>query len=228
MRTYRLGGEAASNKPGEWIEVDLGKEYDIHAIQINFADDELFLPLPEDAQFKGALHLERWIDEESQPTRWILEGSLDGNEYFVIEDKRETNTDLPHDLVVREEGVKARYIKLTVVSLPYNQAACVSGLRVFGLGEGNPPSQVTEVTAKRSVDLDIDVSWKGTGTGYVVVWGYAPNKLYHSYQVLEKVYDWWSHKRSGTYIRVDSFNENGITEGNIIKGMKLYISTSRL
>ncbi len=209
---------AASNKPGEWIEVDLGKEYDIHAIQINFADDELFLPLPEDAQFKGALHLERWIDEESQPTRWILEGSLDGNEYFVIEDKRETNTDLPHDLVVREEGVKARYIKLTVVSLPYNQAACVSGLRVFGLGEGNPPSQVTEVTAKRSVDLDIDVSWKGTGTGYVVVWGYAPNKLYHSYQVFgESIRIGGLIKGQETYIRVDSFNENGITEGNIIK-----------
>ena len=35
-------------------------------------------------------------------------------------------------------------------------------------------------------DLDIDVKWKGTGTGYVVQWGYAPDKLYHSYQVFDE------------------------------------------
>ena len=37
-------------------------------------------------------------------TRWKLEGSLDGNTYFMIEDKSEAETDLPHDLVVREQG----------------------------------------------------------------------------------------------------------------------------
>ena len=209
---------AASNKPGEWVEVDLGKEYDVHAVQINFADDNLILPLPEGAELVGALHQERWIDEVSQPTRWRLEGSIDGKTYFIIEDKSDTDTDLPHDLVVKEQGMKARYIRLTVLSLPYEQTACVSGLRVFGLGSGNAPSKASEVATKRVSDLDLDVCWKGTGTGYVVEWGYAPDKLYHSYQVFgESVRIGGLVKGQDTYVRVDSFNDNGITEGDVLK-----------
>jgi hypothetical protein len=150
----RTWWRAASNHSGEWIEVDLGREYDVRAVQINFADDGLFLPLPEGAKLRGVLHQERWIDETPQPTRWILEGSTDGHQYFVIEDKSEADTDFPHDLVVREEGFKTRYIKLTVISLPYGQAACVSGLRVFGLGGGNAPDKATDVTVKRIGDLN--------------------------------------------------------------------------
>ncbi|MDQ6418470.1 family 43 glycosylhydrolase [Paenibacillus sp. LHD-117] len=210
--------KASSNKPGEWIEVDLGKEYDVHAVQINFADDGLSLPLPEGAELKGALHEQRWIDETPQPTRWKLEGSTDGSNNFVIEDKSDANTDLPHDLVVNEKGIKARFIKLTVVALPYGQAACVSGLRVFGLGSGKAPEKATDLTVNRAGDLDLDLSWKGTGTGYVVEWGYAPDKLYHSYQVFEQsVRIGGLVKGQETYIRVDSFNDSGITEGDIIK-----------
>ena len=209
---------AASNKPGEWVEVDLGKEYDVHAVQINYADDNLILPLPEGAELVGALHQERWIDEVSQPTQWRLEGSIDGETYFIIEDKSNTDTDLPHDLVVKEQGMKARYIRLTIVSLPYEQTACISGLRIFGLGDGKAPMKACEVAAKRLGDLDLDVSWKGTGTGYVVEWGYAPDKLYHSYQVFgESIRIGGLVKGQNTYVRVDSFNDNGITEGDVIK-----------
>ena len=45
-------------------------------------------------------------------TRWLLEGSEDGNTYFVIENKTDAKTDLPHDLVVNETGFKARYMAL--------------------------------------------------------------------------------------------------------------------
>ena len=63
------------------------------------------------------------------------------------------STDLPHDLVVLETGIQARYIRLTVESLPYGQAACVSGLRVFGLGHGEPPLQADRVTASMTPAL---------------------------------------------------------------------------
>lgn len=214
----RTWWRAKTNIPGEWIEVDLGKEYNIHAVQINFADDNLIIPLPEGAKLRGALHQERWIDETQQATRWRLEGSIDGKEYFVIEDKYETDTDLPHDLVVREKGIKARYIKLVINSLPYGQEACVSGLRVFGLGNEDKPEKALDVKASYISDLDIEVNWKGTGTGYVVVWGYAPDKLYHSYQVFnESVQIGGLVKGQDIYLRVDSFNDNGITEGDVIK-----------
>jgi len=64
----------------------------------------------------------------------------------------------------------------------------------------------------------MDVSWKGYGTGYVVVWGYAPHKLYHSYQVFgESVRIGGLVKGQDVYVRVDSFNDSGITEGDVIK-----------
>jgi len=211
--------KASSNRAGEWIEVDMGKEYDVRAIQINFADDGLFLSLPDGAELNGTLHQERWIDETLQPTRWKLEGSLDEENYFIIEDKSDVETDLPHDLVVKENGIKARYVKLTVFSLPYGQTACVSGIRVFGLGNGNAPTKAKGVKVDRVGDFDMDVSWEGNGTGYVVEWGHAPDKLYHSYQVFEQsVRIGGLIKGQDTYyVRVDSFNDNGITEGDVIK-----------
>lgn len=210
--------KAETSKPGEWIEVDLGRDYDVHAIQINFSDDHLMPGLPDRGKLQGALHQERWIDEIHQPTRWRLEGSVDGENYFVLEDKTLTDTDLPHDLVVKEEGVKVRFVKLTVDSLPYGQAACVSGIRVFGLGEEALPKQVADVQARWEGDLDIWLEWQGNGIGYVVEWGYAPDKLYHSYQVFDSsVHLGGLVQNQEVFIRVDSFNESGITKGNVIQ-----------
>jgi hypothetical protein len=209
---------AETSNSGEWLEVDLGKECQVNAIQINFADDELSLSLPENVSLTGDSQLPRWIDDKQQVTRWQLEGSLDGVNYWMIEDKSEVETDLPHDLIVCEEGIKTRYIRLTVIELPYKQTACVSGLRVFGIGEGNKPEAATEIQIVGRSMLDIDVSWKGKATGYVVLWGHQPDKLYHSYQVFT------DHVSIGglvagqeTYLRIDSFNENGITKGEIIE-----------
>ena len=54
--------------------------------------------------------------------------------------------------------------------------------------------------------------------GYVVNWGFAPDKLYHSYQVFdERVSIGGLVKDQALYLRVDSFNENGITEGDVKK-----------
>lgn len=210
--------KAASNVPGEWVQVDLGRAYDVRAIQVNFADDGLMPPMPVGAELQGALNQERWIDETPQRTQWILEGSLDGETYFVIADKSQADTDLPHDLVVRERGLEARYLRLTVTALPYHQAACVSGLRVFGLGHEEKPAQAVAVTAEYAGDLDRKVAWEGNATGYVLLWGHAPDKLYHSRMTFG------NHASIGAlvkgqrvFIRVDSFNESGITHGTVIE-----------
>lgn len=210
--------KAGSNAPGKWVQVDLGRAYDIRAIQVNFGDDGLMPPLPEGAELQGALNQERWIDETPQPTRWVLEGSLDGETYFPIEDKSQADTDLPHDLVVREDGLEARFLRLTVIALPYGQVACVSGLRIFGLGHGENPVPAVHVAAEYTSDLDLKVSWEGNGTGYVLAWGHAPDKLYHSRMTFQ------NHAPIGAlvkgqpvWLRVDSFNDSGITHGEIIR-----------
>lgn len=211
--------KAASNVPGEWLEVDLKQVCDVHAVQINFADDQMNgVPLPEGVTLKEGAN--RYIDERKHVTRWHLEGSVDGTEYFVIEDKSEVDTDLPHDLVVKEFGVKARYIRCTVKELPHNQHACISGLRVFGIGTGELPDKVTDVQLRLLSELDLSVTWESDdAVGYNVLWGFAPDKLYHSYMVLgsKNIVIGALIKDQPVYVRVDAFNEIGISEGEVYK-----------
>ena len=198
------------------LELDLEKVYDVRAVQINFADDKIDIPIP--GEIQGA----RFIDGEDHVTRWKLEGSANGCDYEVMEDKSETDTDLPHDLVVRETGIQVRFLRLTIYEVPYGQKPCVSGFRVFGIGDGEKPGE-TEFTVQRSADgLDMIVSAKAeNATGYNILWGHRKEKLYHSYLVygekLEEKRIGALVKESGYYVRVDTFNENGITEGTVIK-----------
>lgn len=110
-----------------------------------------------------------------------------------------------------------RFIKLTVLEVPYDQKPCISGLRVFGIGCGEKP-RVPEYYAQRVGDIDMDVKIKDNGAvGYNIIWGHDPKKLYHNYMVFN------TEKRIGAlvkgqkyYVRVDAFNESGITKGNTI------------
>jgi hypothetical protein len=55
-------------------------------------------------------------------------------------------------------------------------------------------------------------------TGHTILWGTSPDKLYHScitYGNEQKIGALIKNK--SYYVRVDSFNENGITEGSAIK-----------
>lgn len=221
---------AANGEPDQWIEVDLEKTMDVRAIQINFADDAL--PIQSPGEIKGSATQPRYIEERSLQTRWKLEGSVDGEAYFTIEDKSGATTDLSHDFVVREEGIKARYIRLTIAEIPYDVDPCISGLRVFGIGTEEKP-KVAEYAVHRSEDqLDLLVTIAGTkdATGYNILWGHEEGKLYHSYQIYRDADDVRMHrdaqmeKRIGALVkgqnysvRVDSYNENGITKGMVTK-----------
>lgn len=72
------------------MQVDLGKAMDVRAIQVNFADDKIEMDPPKPLQ--GNMTGKRYIEERDLVTRWKLEGSVDGNEYFMIEDKSAADT----------------------------------------------------------------------------------------------------------------------------------------
>lgn len=200
---------------GQWIEVDLEDVYDVRAVQINFADDKIEIPIPGKSKDPDS---SRYIEERDFRTRWLLEGSVDGNVYSVIEDKTNVKSNLPHDLVVREEGMQLRYIRLTILEVPYKQQPCISGLRVFGIGKGEKPARPVFLAARTS-DLDMEVEIQDNGAvGYNILWGHAADKLYHSYMIFG------TKQRIGAlvegqkyYVRVDAFNENGITEGEVME-----------
>lgn len=213
--------KAAAEDARPWIQVDLGHPCQVNAVQINFADDMgLVDRLPQGAQLAGETGMERYIEERSFRTCWLLEASEDGGKWFILEDKREAETDLPHDLVVIQEGVTARYIRLTVTATPYDAPACISGLRVFGKGKGSAPARTARVQALRSEDrLSMQVGWQGDAVGYEVLWGHRPDKLYHSCRVFGRTQLEIRALMADTkryYVRVDAFNENGITEGEAV------------
>lgn len=209
--------QAATNSREEWLELDLGREFLVHAVQVNFADGKLDIPCP------GEIHpgsQARYIDETTYPTQWKLEGSTDGESWFVIEDKSQAVTDLSHDLIIREGGFKARYLRLSDMAVPYGQNPAVSGLRVFGRGDGAAPA-TPKFIARRTGDLDMEVAVEPQADtlGYNILFGPSPEKLYHSCMVFTP-----GTKRVGAlikgreyYVRVDAFNENGIVEGNCVK-----------
>ena len=208
---------AASNSRDEWLCVDLGKIFDIHAVQVNFADDKLDIRCPGEIRPGSQA---RYIEEQDYATQWKLEGSSDGERWFMIEDKSDAQTDLSHDLIVREHGFAARYLRLSDMAVPYGQNPCVSGLRVFGLGDGEKPA-APAFTAARTGDLDMTVmiSEKPDALGFNILFGASPEKLYHSYMVFAA----GSHRIGALikgreyYVRVDAFNEKGFTEGGCIK-----------
>ena len=208
---------AGTNGRAEWLCVDLGKVFDVHAVQVNFADDRIDVPCPGEIRPGSQA---RYIDEAEHVTQWKLEGSLDGESWFVVEDKSDAGSDLSHDLIVREDGFAARYLRLSDMAVPFEQAPCVSGLRVFGLGDGEKPAEPV-FTATRMGDLDmiVQIAEQPDAVGYNILFGASKEKLYHSYMVFRA-----GSRRVGAlirgreyFVRVDAFNENGITEGECVK-----------
>ena len=213
----RTWWRAASAGRDEWLCIDLGEVYSVHAIQVNFADDAIEIPCPGEIRPGSQA---RYIEEADHQTQWLLEVSIDGESWFVIEDKSYASTDLSHDFIVREEGFAARYVRLSNMAVPYGLAPCVSGLRMFGLGSGSRPSApVAEAKRKGDLDMTVDIRDAGDALGWCILFGSSPDKLYHS----DMVFEAGTHRIGALikdrtyYVRVDAFNENGITEGVCMK-----------
>lgn len=211
----------ANGGSGEWYQLDLGKVYAPHSIQLNFAEEGIPV-VKHDLKECSNDFDKRYIDSgEELRTRYLMEGSSDGTNWFVIKDNSKTDTDLSHDYIVLQKGIRLRYIKVTAIELPYHAKFAISGLRVFGLDDGCKPASVTEAKALYLDALTAKASWKKAegAFGYNLRYGIAPDKLYTSYLVydtenlllttLNKGQDYW--------FCVDSFNESGITEGVVRK-----------
>jgi len=212
---------AETDNASEWIRLDLGSVKEAQVIQLNFADHKR--PLPEGWEVgavEGFFNEKRKILVKPQCTAFLMEGSIDGNNWFVLKDARQTGTDLAHDLICFETPQRLRYIKLSNIKLPLDGKPAISGLRVFGKSTGPAPDAVIEVDTKRTDErLNIHLKWKHVegADGYNVRYGVAEDKLYSSWQLMGKSNLNFSmvNSASGYYIAVDSFNENGVTAGKV-------------
>ena len=213
--TCRDWWSAGSDKPGEWLCVDLGAESDVRAIQVNMADEKLVVDFPADSY--GDDRKTRRIETRPQISHYTVETSLDGENWTLRED---VARECSNGYYAYADGIRARYIRVMGGALPYGQTLRISGLRVFGNGAGARPA-AAKAAAVRVDALDGKISWQHleNAQGCNVRYGIAPDKLYHSWLVYDADEVTLSTLMAGQdyYVRVDSFNENGITEGDVVK-----------
>ena len=76
---------AATNKESEWYCVDLEKQSEVHAIQVNLADENLAVEYPEDI-YGGSLGEKRYIEQKPVTSSYRIEMSLDGEAWSVLEE----------------------------------------------------------------------------------------------------------------------------------------------
>ena len=210
----------AKGSAGEWYRLDLGDVYEVHGIQLSFADVDVPM-LEVDKSLRSNVYTSnRYIDPNpTLRTRYLLEGSADGRDWFVLTDKRSAETNLPHDYL-ELDGVKLRYVRVTAEKLPYDEPFAISGLRVFGLGNCAAPEAVTAFDASHPDAMTAKLRWKAAdrAIGYNVRFGIAPDKLYSSHMVYGQTEVLLTMLNAGQsyYAAVDAFGEGGVTEGRCI------------
>lgn len=199
MKTY---WSAASSNKGEWIQSDLGNISTVNAVQINYADQDV-----------GPGHLGK-INGGEQYHQYRLYYSEDGKKWKMLTDKSNNNTDVPHDYVELTNPVQARYIKLENIHMPTGKFA-ISGLRVFGNGNGAQPDSVKQFMVLRT-EKDPRSAWiKWTPVynayAYNIYYGTRPDKLYNCIMVHD-VNEYWFKvldREKVYYFQIESVNENG-------------------
>lgn len=191
---------ARENNDQQWIEIDLEKPATVKAVQVNFNDykSDMYGRIP------GLYH------------QYTISGSLDGKEWKVMVDRSENTRDVPNDYVELPVPQKVRYIRYNNIHVPTPHLS-LSDLRVFGNGEGKAPKPIKEFSVVRKTDKrDAEINWspQKNSTGYNVLWGIAPDKLYSSWMVYgENSLELKSLNTDQTYyFAIEAFNENGVSE----------------
>ena len=196
---------AATGEKGEWIQSDLGEVATVQAIQINYADQDV-----------DSGHLGK-INGGEQYHSYILYTSTDGKKWNVLVDKSANRTDVPHDYIEMKNPVKARFIKLENIHMPTGKFA-ISGLRVFGTGNGATPEPVKTFMVLRT-EKDKRSAWirwspVENAFAYNIYYGTHPEKLYNCVMVHDANEYWFKAMDSQkTYwFTIEAINENGVSE----------------
>ena len=212
----------AEGGAGEWFNLDLGKVYSPHSLQLSFAEEGIPVLKKPRAERSGSISAGfRWTDSGSElRTRFLAEYSVDGANWQTLCDCRDAETDNSHPYMLFAEGARARYIRITSAELPYGSRFALSGVRVFGLGDGSLPARAADACVTRYDELTKKAVWAAAAgaVGYNLRYGVAPDKLYSSIQIYEKCEALLTGLNAGEpyWLCVDSFNENGVTAGTAV------------
>jgi hypothetical protein len=200
----RTWWSALTGDKGEYFSVDLGDIYDVHALQINFAD--------QDAKLFG-----RNNDIYYQ---YVVEQSVDGKKWKTLIDTSHSKEDASHDYIQLKQPVKARYLKINNLKTPSGKFS-LFGFRVFGKGDKEAPQAVSSIIAERLNDRrTVKLKWEKVpnATGYNVRFGTHKDKLYNNYIVYgqNSLTINALNANKPYFFSIDPFNENGVTRAKVI------------
>jgi len=198
IKTY---WSATTANKGEWIQSNLGNVSTVNAIQINYAD--------QDAEFVG-----KQTDIYHQ---YKLYYSIDGKKWNMLVDKSNNKTDVPHEYIELEKPVQAKFIKLENIHMPTGKFA-ISGLRVFGNGNGAKPADVQNLIVLRTEKdkRSAYIKWNPVDNAfaYNLYYGTARDKLYSCIMVYDFNEYWLKSmdKLKTYYFSIEAINENGVSQ----------------
>ncbi|WP_460686086.1 family 43 glycosylhydrolase [Niabella aquatica] len=200
MKTY---WSAITGNKGEWIQTDLGNISTVNAIQINYADQDV-----------DSNRLGKFTDQYHQ---YKLYASVDGKKWKILVDKSNNKADVPHEYVQLDKPVQARFIKLENIHMPTGKFA-ISGLRVFGNGNGAKPEAVKDFIVLRTEKdkRSAFIKWRPVDNAfaYHIFYGTHPDKLYTSIMVHSNN-EYWMKAMDALkpyYYCIQAINENGVSE----------------
>jgi xylan 1,4-beta-xylosidase len=194
---------AKKNKEGESVIVDLQREQQVRAVQVNFTD------------YKSNIY--DGFDQKIY-TQFRIYTSRDGKQWDKVVDLTNEKRDRPNAYLELPNAVQARYIKYEHVYVASPNLA-ISDIRVFGNGDGKIPKTPLKFTAVRDNDTrNAFTKWQKVpgAVGYNILWGIAKDKLYQTYQVFadqpESLEIRALTKGVSYYFAVEAFNENGVSK----------------
>jgi hypothetical protein len=193
---------ASKNSGDQWLTIDLGRTYDVKALQVNYSD------------YKNNI----FKSDEKVYTQFRISESRDGKSWNRIADLTGEKRDRPNAYIELPSPVKTRYLRYEHVYTAGPHLA-ISDFRIFGNGAGGRPQVPRNLNVRRDRDpRNAFVSWRPVpgAVGYNVRWGIAPDKLYQTYQrfhdqgselevrALTVGQDYW--------FAIESFDENGVSQ----------------
>ena len=183
----------------EWLQTDLLEAAEVSGIQLIFRPEE--------------------NNRKKEGCRFMIQGSVDGEQWDVLADH--TKEAAPSVNYIPLFNRKLRYLILILPGREGKKAPGVTAFRIFGKKAGHSPEAASLVSARMTDQMSAEVGWRhdSRATGHLVFSGIAPNKLYLSRTVYGKDHVLLTelNRNQHYYLRVDSFNECGITKGNVLK-----------